>query len=161
MKQVFTADRNKKILRFLPALLMMVFIFVHSAMPADLSDLESSSLAELMSKLFHLDADTASFIVRKCAHFTEYLVLGGCLLFFADGFSLPAGIKWPAIILRVALPVWGGGILYAVTDEIHQAFVPGRSCEIRDICIDAAGVLAGILIYLLIRKLCRKQNRNA
>ena len=38
----------------------------------------------------------------------------------------------------------------AVLDEVHQAFVPGRSCELRDVCIDSAGVLLGAAFLLLI-----------
>ena len=38
----------------------------------------------------------------------------------------------------------------AVLDEVHQSFVPGRSCEFRDVCIDFAGVLLGAAFLLLI-----------
>ena len=42
---------------------------------------------------------------------------------------------------------------YAIIDEIHQSFVPGRSCEIRDMCIDAVGVLVGMILMKTVRKL--------
>ena len=38
------------------------------------------------------------------------------------------------------------GVLYAVTDELHQMLVPGRQGSLRDVLIDAAGVLAGVAI---------------
>jgi VanZ family protein len=38
------------------------------------------------------------------------------------------------------------GVLYAVSDEIHQLFVPGRAGQIRDVLIDACGVFVGIII---------------
>ena len=38
------------------------------------------------------------------------------------------------------------GFLYAVRDEIHQQFVPGRAMQARDVLIDTAGVLLGIWI---------------
>jgi VanZ family protein len=41
---------------------------------------------------------------------------------------------------------WLIGTAYAVTDEIHQYVVPGRSCEVRDVVIDSCGVLVGALI---------------
>ena len=44
------------------------------------------------------------------------------------------------------------GAAYAVTDEFHQLFVAGRSCEVRDMCIDAAGVLCGVMVVWLWRK---------
>ena len=59
---------------------------------------------------------------------------------------------------------WLTGTLYAVTDEIHQYFVPGRSCEFRDICIDSAGVLCGIFCLCLFKALCQTKlpgNRKA
>ena len=43
--------------------------------------------------------------------------------------------------------------LYAATDEIHQLFVPGRSGEIRDVCLDSLGVITGIIILLIIFKI--------
>jgi len=135
----------------MPALLVMVFIFIHSAMPADMSDQESSFFAEVVVRVFGLDMDTASFIVRKIAHFTEYLILGFCIMFFADSFRMPEGSRRGEYFLRRGIPAWVCGIVYAVTDEIHQRFVPGRSCEFRDVCIDAAGVLAGIGIWILMR----------
>lgn len=147
----FLANNYIKILRLLPALLMMTFIFVHSAMPAVVSDQESSVFAEAVARLFGLDMDTASFIVRKIAHFMEYLVLGLCLMFFADGFRMPEGSSRGAHLLRRGLPAWVCGTLYAVSDEIHQRYVQGRSCEFRDVCIDAAGVLVGVGIWMLIR----------
>jgi VanZ family protein len=40
------------------------------------------------------------------------------------------------------------GIFYAFTDEIHQHFVPGRSCDPWDFITDAIGIVAGIVFYL-------------
>ena len=47
------------------------------------------------------------------------------------------------------LLAWAVGAAYAVADEFHQLFVAGRSCEVRDMCIDAAGVLCGVLVIVL------------
>ena len=41
----------------------------------------------------------------------------------------------------------GLGILYGVTDELHQVFVPGRFCDFFDGLADALGVLAGHALY--------------
>ena len=43
------------------------------------------------------------------------------------------------------------GLLYAISDEIHQAFIPGRGPQIGDVGIDFAGVIIGILIMFMIR----------
>ena len=50
---------------------IMVLIFVHSAMPADMSSAESGILVGLLFRLFEGDPERTSFFVRKCAHFTE------------------------------------------------------------------------------------------
>ena len=149
--QELSIVRNKKFT--LIALAVMAFIFIQSAMPADLSKAESGTIVTWILQTFHGvlpdDRETASFIVRKTAHFTEYLILGTALL--------PAVKEWrtsssgeQTVTKKNCLTAWLAGILYAVTDEIHQCFVPGRSCELRDMCIDSAGVLAGVLIVALI-----------
>jgi len=50
----------------------------------------------------------------------------------------------------VFLISWALTTLYAASDEFHQLFVPGRSGEIRDVCIDSVGAIAGVLIGILI-----------
>jgi len=73
--------------------------------------------------------------LRKLAHAAEYAVLGA-LLMRATG---RAGLAF------------GLGALYAVSDEIHQAFVPGRTGASLDVAIDAIGVALGIVLWQTIR----------
>lgn len=56
--------------------------------------------------------------------------------------------------VRFSLPL---SVLYACSDELHQHFVPGRSGEIRDVLVDSAGVLIGILILAV---LSRRRSRR-
>jgi VanZ family protein len=72
---------------------------------------------------------TWDLVLRKIAHFCEYAVLG-ILLVRATRRE----------VVAIAL-----GVAYAASDEVHQHFVPGRHAAVRDVAIDAAGVLAGIL----------------
>ena len=56
----------------------------------------------------------------------------------------------PGMLIAGGAPAaWLIGTAYAVTDEFHQSFVPGRSCELRDVVIDSCGVLTGVLAALL------------
>lgn len=48
------------------------------------------------------------------------------------------------------------GVLYAITDEIHQCFTPGRGPNITDVILDSQGVLVGILISLLCYMIYKK-----
>lgn len=88
--------------------------------------------------------ESAGFLVRKLAHFSEYALLG---------FSLLLHIRQLQKRIKVHLPwlwAWGIGTVYAMSDEWHQSFVGGRGPSLRDVCIDSSGVLAGILFLLLI-----------
>ena len=143
-------NRKKRLFPLVITILIMAFIFLQSALPADLSKEESNLIVQALIEFLHVDAKILSFAVRKCAHFTEYLLLG--LSLFAtvreyDPVRLERNEQWQ----RTALLSWGIGALYALTDELHQAFVPGRSCEFRDMLIDSCGVAAGVLIMAALR----------
>lgn len=143
-------NRKKRLFPLVITILIMAFIFLQSALPADLSKEESNLIVQALIEFLHVDPKILSFAVRKCAHFTEYLLLG--LSLFAtvreyDPVRLERNEQWQ----RTALLSWGIGALFALTDEVHQAFVPGRSCEIRDMLIDSCGVAAGVLIMAALR----------
>lgn len=50
-------------------------------------------------------------------------------------------------------------VLYAISDELHQFFVPGRACSLKDIFIDATGIIFAFLIYS-IRILTKNPKNN-
>jgi VanZ family protein len=75
-------------------------------------------------------------ILRKCAHATEYAILGGLLY---RAFEREA-------------PALAAGIAYAATDELHQHFVRGRHAAPVDVAIDAIGVALGMLVWLRLRQ---------
>ena len=161
---------NKKliILRvacFTLSLLIMVFIFSMSAQDAETSSNTSGGHIESVIRFFDKGFAELSqieqeeyvgkfqFIVRKLAHFSVYLALG---------FTLSAGMQ-TFVKLRVfvrTLFAFIIGVLYAILDEIHQIFVPGRSCELRDMLIDSTGILIGSLfimaLFLLIKRIKNK-----
>mgnify|MGYP002688750535 FL=1 len=93
------------------------------------------------------------FPVRKCAHASEYAVLGVLMLGTAYSFAEDQGKK-------NRLLCWCAGTAYAATDEFHQLFVPGRSCQFRDVCIDSAGILTGIVLFSLIKHQIAKYNEK-
>ncbi|MBR1459579.1 MAG: VanZ family protein [Oscillospiraceae bacterium] len=142
-----------KLRNFLYPLLLaalMIFIFCMSAQPADDSTETSSRFCTFAAKLLISNFEEFSpavqsdiieglaFVVRKTAHFSEYALMG-CLWFWwlhQKRFS-------PLIAL-------GASALFAVSDEIHQRFVPGRSCELRDVLVDSSGALAGICFAFIV-----------
>lgn len=85
------------------------------------------------------------FALRKTAHFTEYFVLTW-LLIRAFLSNQPAKTISPKKIIFLAGFL---SILYALTDEYHQSFIPGRQPALRDIGFDSLGaVLAAWLKYI-------------
>ncbi len=78
------------------------------------------------------------FILRKTAHVGEYLVLTLLLKrAFENTFS-------PGFLCSVVLPA-AAAILYAISDEVHQLSVHGRSGSAQDVLIDCLGI-AGLLL---------------
>ena len=91
------------------------------------------------------------FITRKSAHFIGYMILG----ILASGLILQyenINKKYPLAFLIC--------VIYAISDEIHQLFVPGRSGQVRDVLIDSAGSLLGIIIVMAFEKLLIKINKK-
>ncbi|MGV8155183.1 MAG: VanZ family protein [Alkaliphilus sp.] len=76
-------------------------------------------------------------IVRKNAHFFAYLVLA-LLVMNAVRRTGGSDIKLTLLIC----------VLYAISDETHQIFVPGRSAQVSDILIDDVRAVVGIVMYL-------------
>jgi VanZ family protein len=117
-------------------------IFYMSSKNAAESSNQSLFLADLFNRLLkqlfgpHALA-LSEDVVRKTAHFSEYLVLG-CLLFM--------GFLDKSKLARSILSVFIAGLLFAVSDEVHQLFVPGRTLRPFDVLVDMAGIGAAMLI---------------
>lgn len=79
-------------------------------------------------------------IIRKLAHFSVYTVVGFSIMGFMCTFDIKNIIK---VIISFSV-----GVTYAISDEIHQYFIPGRSARVFDVCIDSLGVLTGIFILI-------------
>ena len=131
---------------FWPVFLMAI-IFTLSACTAEKSDQQSGFLVNIVTSVFPsaTDIDLTTTIIRKTAHFLEYALLG-FLLARAYSKNVSFTKESPKMILLAVIT----SALYSTSDEIHQIFVPGRSCEFRDICIDTIGATLGASIYFLI-----------
>lgn len=87
-------------------------------------------------------------IIRKIAHFSIYTVVGLLLMGIMSTYKLKENHR-----IGISFVI---GMIYASSDEIHQAFVPARTAKITDVMIDSMGVLLGILCVLLAIKLVQK-----
>ena len=148
----------KKILIWLPAIVMAMIIFGFSKQDGE----ESSGLSYKAADIILTVCDKAGIIdcnennresmieavqfpIRKAAHMTEYAILAFLLYktFIHKQNPLIKSFIFTA--------------LYACSDEFHQLFIPGRAGQIRDVCIDSTGALIMILIIYFILK--RKEKK--
>ena len=90
--------------------------------------------------------ENCQFAVRKLAHFSIYTILGINILGFINTYKKISLKKQIGITLLF-------GCLYATSDEFHQMFSNGRTASPKDVGIDTLGVLFGIGIYLLVKKI--------
>ena len=82
------------------------------------------------------------FVERKGAHVVEY-----ALLMFLS-FNYFRITFWRESSFRLALLAAVFALAYAVTDELHQFFVPLRGARMSDVLIDAGGILiAGLTLF--------------
>ena len=120
---------GRRMARWLPALVWMVVIFYLSAQP----------------DLPHHPEAMTDVIIKKSAHMVEYGILAGLVLWAlrSDAHSTPRSHFW------CALTIAG---LYAISDEAHQYFVPGRNPRPMDVGFDLLGAW---LTLAVIAKLLR------
>lgn len=133
----------------------MAIIFYLSHQPASESSELSVGISALIIKAidllpipFHIDMQFFHFFIRKSAHFFAYFILG-VLLFNAFNVSNVQQLKG-------CLSSIGICIIYAISDEVHQLFIPGRSGQISDVLIDSSGATVGIILYSYLLKIIRK-----
>ena len=154
------------VLTLLLVLSLMIMIFCFSAQQAEESDETSGFFVSLILKILVPDFDSLdsearselehklSFAVRKTAHITEYAALGFALLLHVLTLQHNKKIRFPRFSAFLV------GSLYALSDEVHQIFIPGRSGEGKDVLLDSIGVLLGVLILSWFQSLRAKKNRN-
>lgn len=131
-------------LPWMPVILWMLVIFYLSSQSADQSNQLSMGVTvriyEAVNILLpELEVDVFNHMVRKYAHFFAYMILGilSVNALYLNGIKDRKAILYSFII----------SFLYAISDEIHQIFVPGRAGQVMDVLIDSSGGIIGIAIY--------------
>lgn len=145
---------KQKFLNFVSWMFLFLWaalIFILSAQPAVKSDdlskgitkaiietidswvslgLETSTTDDLVSQINHL--------VRKLAHGGSYFIMG---ILSVNAFRRISRIGNKGYAFSSAFC-----ILFAISDEVHQLYVPGRSGEVRDVLIDSTGAILAVLL---------------
>lgn len=152
--------QNKRIQRMIKWLLFLGWLFViffFSAQVGEESEAVSSRFVILIESLFSegflssmiLDL---SFLVRKCAHFFVYFVLGIFTYFLLKDYDLTnRQILWFSFLFC---------LFYACTDEFHQLFVAGRSGRLFDVFVDTCGSSLSIFSLFWRERLHYKKKEN-
>ncbi len=131
----------------------MGIIFLLSAQNGE----ESSDLSGsfVMALLNGLGIVIDEGVLRSIAHCLEFMGLS-VLLFNA------VYVTWALKVTPIV--AFLGTVLYAITDEIHQIFVPGRAFQISDILVDSTGALIGVIasfiILQIILSIMKRGNKN-
>jgi len=107
----------------LPFWFWAALIFIMSSIPGD----------KLPDKTFELS--------DKVIHFIVYLIL-----YVTASYSFYKQNKFGLLKKHFYVSGLILAVLYGISDEIHQYFVPMRSCEFLDLIADTAGAAAGMLV---------------
>ena len=144
----------RKVIKFTLVICCMLIIFMFSSDSGTVSSKKSDSviinLVEVISnkKVNNKDRDKYIekyvFPVRKCAHFTIYLILGILVISLLSEYRI---LNFKTVLYTLLIV-----FLYACSDEFHQLFVSGRSSEIGDVLIDSSGGFIGSYLYYLFRR---------
>ena len=149
----------------------MIVIFSFSAKPAPESNDISLSVGMQIGQTFVPEFETWSVQeqeafaeainhpVRKCAHALEYAVLG--FLLSGTIIASKTSVDSPGrrvFYMRQAFLAFAIAVAYAVSDEIHQLFVPGRAGMLKDVLIDSSGAIVGVVVFSLM--VLEKRDRN-
>lgn len=143
-----------RVLTTLLTLAIMIIIFCFSTQNADRSDRTSGYFSMKIIRLLWSDYDSRSaeeqkdiydnvqHVIRKCAHFWEYTMLGFMIRLCLESW-FGAEVKRRKALLLIAFAI---GVVYAASDEIHQLLIDGRSGQWTDVLLDSCGVMTGVLL---------------
>ena len=148
-----TAMDFRQIKKYLPWILPCVFtacIFYNSLQQGTSSGNLSKEIALILMRFipFKIDFDSFHHFVRKLAHFSEYFVLAGTVLFAKHSSKEKRN-----------LPVCAFWFLVPVIDEAIQHFVPGRYGTLKDSALDMCGFGTMLLISFLLKQLKSRSSR--
>ena len=144
---------KKKIIKWILVVLWMSIIFYFSNFNSKESTNQSrsiidKSIVEIYKEKNNVNdyvaLEKVDIIVRKIAHIIEYLVLVILVCILISEYCKQLN---KTLIISFII-----SILYSISDEIHQYFVIGRSCEIRDIIIDSIGIIIGLFLFKIIKR---------
>lgn len=163
-KFISKLKKHKKVINIILLLIWMFIIFLFSSQNGSNSTSTSNKVVLTMINVTatvtgntYTDLEIKNMVidkttlVRKSAHFIEYLILG---VFIINVLKDYAKINKRMILFALLFC-----FLYAISDEIHQLFSDGRTCKILDVFIDTFGSFVGICIYNIFYNIYLKEKK--
>lgn len=121
---------------FVITIMIIIFIFSHDS--GSISTIKSNILVDGFYNIlnFNINRRLLTKIIRKSAHISLYALLGFSVSNYLIDFNKKIYINSILFIL-----------IYSISDEVHQLFIPNRSGSIIDILIDLIGGIIGIILW--------------
>ncbi|MFZ3591836.1 VanZ family protein [Bacillus sp. DJP31] len=145
-----------KFISWTAVILLMALTFYLSHQPATTSNQLSTGITEAIVEIVErttpnaeIDVRDLNRFVRKNAHFFIYLMIGMILL----NALRRSRLKGYSVLVTLLF-----SMMFAIMDELHQLFVPGRGAQFEDVLIDVAGASVGIGIYFVFGRLMKILN---
>ena len=157
-------SENKKKIKYVKciiAIICCIIIFSFSAVPATASTKQSKGLTYNVIKLLNGNKLTekelvkltkrVNPVIRKIAHFSIYMILAIFTYMFIEELNIKSKSEKERLRKNIIYTCIFC-IIYAIFDEIHQIYVPGRTGKVIDVIIDTLGACMGITIILIRNK---------
>lgn len=121
---------------FVITIMIIIFIFSHDS--GSTSTIKSNIFVDRFYNIFNFNINRRLLtkIIRKSAHISLYALLGFSVSNYLIDFNKKIYINSILFIL-----------IYSISDEVHQLFIPNRSGSIIDILIDLIGEIIGIILW--------------
>ena len=124
----------KKIILIILLIIWMITVFCFSNQKGETSGNTSGKFIKVILKMFSKDiseeqVQKLQLPIRKLAHFTIYAIGGILAIILLNQYNIPLiqKILYSQLIISI----------YAMLDEFHQSFIPGRTASIWDVLIDS------------------------
>jgi VanZ family protein len=136
------------VIRWGPAVLVMVIIFWLSSIPGKEVGLAMEPVLQHVPKSVVVSSQMAPLKISwlKMGHVVMYACLGLTYLHALR----PSGSRAPTLAVLLAL-------VFALSDEFHQSFVPGRSAGLMDVVLDVGAAALAVSIWVLVSHQGRKR----
>ena len=158
----FTYNIMKKNLLLILIIICVAFIFYNSLKPAEQSIKESGRVAGVIEKavaaiykgnppenVTYFFKITFGNVLRDCAHFFEFFILGILVMLYSDKFRISVFRRFIFALLFC--------IFIALVDETIQLFSLGRAFEFYDLALDGLGSMVGIILIFLLWRIIKSK----